>query len=962
MLKVPRAKNVRGFSFFGDSYLYILFDKGVDQYWARSRVLEALSQISSELPSNAKSQLGPDSTGVGWIYQYALIDKTNQYDISQLTSLQNWFLKYELQTIPNVSELATIGGMVKQYQITININKLKAYSLRVKDIITAIQDSNNEVGGSVLEMAEYEYMIRTNGYLENKKDIENIPIILNSSGKAILLKDIATVSLGPEMRRGVADLNGEGDSVGAVVVMREGKNALATIKNIKNKLEEIKKSLPKGVEIITTYDRSSLIMDTIDNLKLKLIEEFIIVVLVCFLFLFHIRSSFVILISLPVGILISFMLMKAQGINANIMSLGGIAIAIGAMVDAAIVMIDNYHRHLEIQKNKQINRWQVLAKASSEVGGPIFFSLLIMTFSFLPVFTLQAQECKLFSPLAFTKTYAMAASAGLAITLVPVLMGYLIRGKIISENKNPINRLLVYIYNPILSFVLNNTKKTILLCLVVLLTGLYPMNKLGYEFIPDIDEGDLMYMPTLSPGVSIGKAHQILQQSDRLIKSIPEVSTVFGKIGRADTATDPAPLTMIETIIQFKPRSEWRAGMTLKRIRMELDKVVQIPGVTNAWVMPIRTRIDMLSTGIKTPLGIKIFSSKLDEIEIVGKEIQLLLKNIPETSSVYSEKTDSGKYIDVNINRKKAADLGFSISEIQDIIETLIGGKNVSETIEGRERYPINIRIPQSERSSLIDIKNLSFVNAFGTRVQLKELANITIKNAPPIIKTENGRYMGLVLVDVKGDIGTYIDMAKRKLDNNLSLPVGTFLTFSGQYEYLERATAQLKIVIPVTLMIIILLLYLSFRNMKDILLIVLSLPLSIIGGLWLIYLLNYNFSIAIGVGFIALAGVSVEIGVLMIVYINQELRMIKEQNIKYTKEAIKLGALMRIRPIVMTVGSVVIGLMPILFLIGVGSEVMQRIAAPMVGGMVSAMILALILIPALYMEISLWKLRDKKS
>jgi Cu(I)/Ag(I) efflux system membrane protein CusA/SilA len=879
MLSVPGAQSVRGYSMFGDSYVYIIFKENTDPYWARSRVLEVLSQISSTLPASAQSSLGPDATGVGWIYQYALVDTSHTQDIAELTSLQNWFLKYELKTVPGVSEVATVGGMVKQYQITLNPNAIRVYNLNLNQIKQAIIDANQEVSGSVLEMAEAEYMVKTNGYLKNLQSIENIPVGIMQNGTAILLKDIANIKIGPEMRRGIADLNGEGDAVGGIIVMRDGENALDTIKAVKAKLQSLQKSLPQGVKIVETYDRSTLIHNAIDNLSNKLIEELIIVLLVCLVFLLHMRSSLVILISLPIGVLCAFIVMRLQGINANIMSLGGIAIAIGAMVDAAIVMIENVHKHFEKHLVTKDNRWQLIGKATAEVGAPIFFSLLIVTLSFVPVFVLQAQEGKLFSPLAYTKTYAMAAAAGLSITLVPVLMGYLICGKIIAEHKNPINRLLIACYKPFLGWVLKFPKSTIVLCLIVVIISLYPLKHIGYEFMPDMNEGDLMYMPTLKPGVSVGKAQQVLQQTDGLIKTLPEVKTVFGKIGRAQTATDPAPLTMIETVIQFKPQSQWRKGMTFEKIKQELDRTVKIPGVTNAWVMPIRTRIDMLATGIKTPIGIKISGSDLASIQKIGENIEKLLKTLPNTLSVYADRSEGGRYISVDIDRKKAANYGLSMTEIQSLISMAVGGMNITETIEGLERYPVNLRFPQYDRDSLEKLNALPIITPTGAHIALSDVAYIYVDKGAPMILSENGRLTGTVLVDMRGDIGSYIAQAQALFDQKLKLPTGYAMSFSGQYEYMQRANQQLLKVLPIAIAIILLLLYLSFRRVADVLMIVLTLPLALVGGIWLIYLLKYNLSVAVGVGFIALAGVAVEIGVLMLVYINQAMQQLDRVN-----------------------------------------------------------------------------------
>ncbi|BCD92636.1 cation transporter (plasmid) [Francisella halioticida] len=962
LLSVPSAEDVRAYSFFGDSYIYVIFKEGTDPYWARSRVLEVLSQVASTLPPSAKSSLGPDATGVGWVYQYALVDTLHTHDISQLTSLQNWFLKYELQTVSGVSEVATVGGMVKQYQIVLNPNAIKIYNLSINKIKTAIINANQEVGGSVIEMAEAEYMIRTNGYLKNIKSIGNIPVGVMKDGTAILLKNISEIKIGPEMRRGVADLNGEGDTVGGIIVMRDGENALTTIKAVKEKLKSLQNSLPKGVKVVETYDRSTLIDHAVDNLSNKLLEELIIVVLVCLIFLFHIRSSLVILISLPVGILCAFIVMRVQGINANIMSLGGIAIAIGAMVDAAIVMIENVHKHFEKEVVTKENRWELVAKATIEVGPPIFFSLLIITLSFMPVFALQAQEGKLFSPLVYTKTYAMAVSAGLSITLVPVLMGYLIRGKIISENKNPINRLLITCYRPLLTKALKYPKTVIIFCFISIFITVYPLKHIGYEFMPDMNEGDLMYMPTLLPGVSIGKARQVLEQTDRLIKTVPEVKTVFGKIGRAQTATDPAPLTMVETIIQFKPKSEWRKGMTFNKIKQELDSAVQIPGVTNAWVMPIKTRIDMLATGIKTPIGIKISGSNLAEIQKIGQDIEVLLKQLPDTTSVYADRSEGGRYINIDINRAKAASYGLSIAEIQSIISMAVGGINVSETIEGLERYPINIRYPQYERDSLEKLKVLPIVTPNGAHIALENVASLYIDNGPPIIKSENGRLIGLILVDTKADIGGYINQAKSIFNQKLKLPAKYSIAFSGQYEYMQRANQQLLKVIPIAMLTILLLLYINFRKVIDVIMIVVTLPLAIISGIWFVYFLGYNLSVAIGVGFIALGGVSIEIGVLMLVYMKQSLNDLNANPTNQEiKDAIIKGAVLRVRPIVMTVVAIIAGLVPIMIGTGTGSEIMKRIATPMVGGMIGSTILALILLPVLYYQYQIIKFKRKK-
>ncbi|BED90417.1 cation transporter [Pseudoalteromonas sp. MM1] len=962
MLSVPGAKTVRGFSFFGDSYVYIIFDENTDIYWARSRVQEYLSQVESSLPASAKAQLGPDATGVGWVYLYALVDKTNQLNISQLRSLQDWFLKFELQSVEGVSEVAAVGGMIKQYQVVVDPIKLRAYGLPLSLIQAAISQGNQETGASVIEMAEAEYMVTSTGYIKSVADLEAIPLGINAQGSALQLRDVADVRLGPQMRRGIAELNGEGEVAGGIVVMRYGENAQETISRVKAKLESLKQGLPEGVEIIPVYDRSTLIKSAVDNLSKKLIEELVIVALVCVVFLFHVRSSLVAIITLPMGILMAFIVMYWQGVNANIMSLGGIAIAIGAMTDGAIVMIENMHKHMEKTPLTKQNRWQIVTKSATEVGPALFFSLLIITVSFMPVFILEAQEGRMFSPLAYTKTYAMAASAGLAITLVPVLMGYFIRGKVISEHKNPVNRALVAGYKPLLATVLKFPKSTLFVALIVTVIGFYPVNKIGSEFIPLLDEGDLMYMPTTYPGLSIGEARKILQQTDKLIASVPEVKTVFGKIGRADTATDPAPLTMIETFIQFKPKSQWREGMTKQKIKAELESLVALPGLTNAWVMPIKTRIDMLATGIKTPVGIKIGGPSLLEIQNIGQQIEQLLKDVPGTASVYSERVATGRYIKVDINREKAARYNLNIADIQQVVATAIGGSNVTETIEGQQRYPVNLRYPQSFRASPEDLKLLPIITPLGQHIALGDVAKVFIEDGPTGIKSENARLNGWSLIDIKDtDIGSYVAQAQQVLGDNLKLPTGYSITWAGQYEYMQRAKAKLTYVIPLTLAIIVILLYLNFKCLSEVLIIIATLPLAMVGGIWLMYFEAFNFSVAVGVGFIALAGVAVEIGVIMLVYLNQaytEQRQQCEQtgaafNLQALQHAIMQGAGLRVRPVMMTVATIIAGLLPVLYGTGTGSEVMSRIAAPMVGGMLSAVILTLLVIPAVYL---LWK------
>jgi Cu(I)/Ag(I) efflux system membrane protein CusA/SilA len=963
MLAVPKAKTVRGFSFFGDSYVYVIFEEGTDLYWARSRVLEYLNQASASLPKGATAQLGPDATGVGWIYLYALSDKTGQHNLDDLRSIQDWFLKFELQTVAGVSEVAAIGGMVKQYQITVDPNKLIALNIPLSHIRTAVNQSNQEVGASVIEMAEAEYMVSTTGYLSNEQDIENISLGMSKNSTPILLKDVAEVSTGPQMRRGIAELNGEGEVVGGIVIMRSGENAQATIKLVKKKIDELKKGLPPGVEITTAYDRSELIESAIDNLWDKLFEELLVVGLVCIIFLFHVRSSLVAIITLPVGILAAFIIMYWQGLNANIMSLAGIAIAIGAMVDGAIVMIENMHKHIgDMAKSgnpiNSNNRWNIVYESTKEVGPALFFSLLIITVSFIPVFTLEAQEGKMFSPLAFTKTYAMAASAILAITLVPVLIGYFVRGNIPSEEKNPINVFLIKVYQPMLAKVLTYPKTALVVSVLLLISSLYPASKIGSEFMPTLNEGSLMYMPTTYTGISIGKAREILQQTDKLIKTVPEVKTVFGKIGRAETATDPAPLTMIETFIQFKPKSEWRDGVTEESLRQEFTELVTLPGLSNAWVMPIKTRIDMLATGIKTPVGIKVAGPDLNVIESIGIQLENILIDIKGTTSVYSERVSSGRYININIKRSAAAKFNISIEEIQNIISMAIGGLNISQTTEGFERFPINIRYPQSFRNSPEQLSLLPMISKSGRILSLGDVADIKIINGPASIKSENARLSGWTLVDIENDdIGSYIKKAKQAVNNNINLPAGYSLNWAGQYEYMIRAEKKLSYIVPLTLAIIMVLLFLNFKSFMHVFILMASLPLSIVGSLWLMYLLDFNFSVAVAVGIIALAGVAIETGIIMMVYLDQAWEKLNKETdkIEYKNlfNAIELGASRRVRPVLMTASATIIGLLPILYAAGTGSEVMRRLAAPMVGGMVTSVILTLFILPLVYL---LWR------
>jgi Cu(I)/Ag(I) efflux system membrane protein CusA/SilA len=962
MLSVPGASTVRGYSFFGDSYVYVIFEDGTDLYWARSRVLEYLNQVAGQLPPGAKPALGPDATGVGWIYEYALKDPTGRHDLAQLRSIQDWFLKYELQTVPGVAEVATVGGMVRQYQVVVNPDALRAYNLPLSRVRSAIQKGNREVGGSVIEMGEAEYMIRATGYLKSVEDLSAIPLGMNAQGTPIRLADVADIRLGPQMRRGIAELDGEGEVVGGIIVMRFGENARKTITGVKEKLSELEKSLPDGVEIVEAYDRSSLIERAVVNLQHKLFEEFLVVALVCLFFLFHLRSSLVVILSLPLGILVAFLVMNAQGLNANIMSLGGIAIAIGAMVDAAIVMIETAHKKMEREDYDPESHWKMITEAAVEVGPPLFFSLLIITLSFLPVFTLQAQEGRLFAPLAFTKTYAMAAAAGLSITLVPVLMGYFIRGKIVPEHKNPVNRVLIWLYRPLIGQITRHPWRVVIITLALVVVGFWPANKLGSEFMPDLNEGDLMYMPTTFPGVSIGKAQELLQQTDKLIRSVPEVKTVFGKIGRAETATDPAPLTMIETVIQLKPEEEWRAGIDIDDIKEELNKRVQLPGLTNAWVWPIKTRIDMLATGIKTPVGIKVAGPDLKVIQQIGKDIESVLKDVPGTASAFSERVAGGRYVTVDILRDQASRYGLNIDDVQDIVRTAIGGMNVTETVEGLERYPVNIRYPRGARDSVEKLKELAVVTPYGQQIPLSAVADIRVEDGPPMIKSENARLNGWIFIDIEGvDLGTYVKDARQAVSDQIDLPAGYSLNWSGQYEYMERAKQRLSVVVPITLVTIILLLFLHFRNMTEVFIIMGTLPTALIGGVWLLYLLGYHMSVAVGVGFIALAGVAVEIGVVMLVYLKQalaseKLKAEQEQHPLAARDlatAVVNGALLRVRPIMMTVAAIIAGLLPIMLGSGTGSEVMRRIAAPMVGGMISATLLTLALIPAVFL---LWQ------
>jgi Cu(I)/Ag(I) efflux system membrane protein CusA/SilA len=961
MLSVPGAKVVRGYSFFGDSFVYVLFEDGTDLYWARSRVLEYLNQVQGRLPATAKAALGPDATGVGWIYEYAIIDRSGRNDLAQLRALQDWFLKYELKSVPNVAEVASVGGMVRQYQIVPDPDRLRAYSIPLSRVIQAVRNANQEAGGAVLELGEAEYMVRVRGYLKTLDDFRAIPVALGDGGTPVLLKDVARVQIGPELRRGITELDGEGETAGGIIIMRQGKNALETIAAVKAKIESLKPGLPPGVEIVPTYDRSGLIERAIAHLRDKLIEEFIVVALVCIVFLFHLRSSLVAIITLPLGILIAFAVMRYQGVNANIMSLGGIAIAIGAMVDAAVVMIENAHKHLETWRHAhpdaplpEAERWRLIGNAAVEVGPALFFSLLVITLSFVPVFALEAQEGRLFSPLAFTKTYAMAAAAGLSVTLVPVLMGYWIRGRIPDENSNPLNRFLIVVYRPLLAAVLRFPRSTLVAAVLLLAVSIFPATRLGGEFMPPLDEGDLLYMPTALPGLSAGKASEILQLTDRLIKSVPEVARVFGKIGRAETATDPAPLEMVETTIQFKPRGEWRAGMTQEKLIEELDRTVRVPGLTNIWVPPIRNRIDMLATGIKSPLGIKVSGPDLTQIERVAQDIERVVKDVPGVTSALAERLTGGRYIDVKIDRLAAARYGMNIVDVQDIVSAAIGGDNIAETIEGLQRFPISVRYPRELRDSLEKLRSLPIVTERGAQITLGTLAQLAIVDGPPMLKSENARLSGWIYVDMRGrDLQSVVDDAQRAVREQVKLPAGYSVAWSGQFEYLERAKKRLALVIPFTLLIIFVLFYLTFRRIDEALLIMVTVPFALIGGLWLMWLLGYNLSVAAAVGFIALAGVAAEFGIIMLLYLRQALdRRIaagEAFSARMLTEAITEGAVLRVRPKAMTVAVIVAGLLPIMWSSGTGAEVMQRIAAPMIGGMVTAPLLSMLVIPAAY-------------
>ncbi len=974
LLSVPGATSVRGYSFFGDSFVYVLFDDETDLYWARSRVTEYVNQVQNRLPAGVRAELGPDGTGVGWVFEYALVDRTGRHDLSQLRALNDWFLKFELKTVRDVAEVASIGGMVRQYQIVLDPSRLRAFSMSHTQVLDAVAQANQESGGSVVEIAESEYMVRSHGYLRTLEDFRNIVLNANEAGTPVLLKDVASVRLGPEMRRGIAELNGQGEVAGGVVIMRSGKNALDTIGAVKTRLETLKRSLPKGVEIVTTYDRSTLIKASVANLGSKLVEEFVVVAIVCAIFLFHVRSALVAVITLPLCVLAAFIVMRYQGVNANIMSLGGIAIAVGAATDAALVLVENVHKHLEAYADANAaaapdarTRWEIITQASVEVGPALFFSLLIVTLSFIPVFALEAQEGKLFAPLAYTKTYTLAAAAGLAITLVPVLMGYLIRGRIPKESANPINRLLIKGYRPMLDASLRHPKTTLGIAVIALLLTAIPVSRLGGEFLPPLNEGDLLYMPSALPGLSAAKAGELLQQTDRLIKTVPEVATVFGKAGRAETATDPAPMEMFETTIQFKPKDQWRPGMSMEKLVEELNRVVRVPGLSNVWVPPIRNRIDMISTGIKTPVGIKVSGPDLGEIDKVATAIEAAVKTVPGVSSALAERLSGGRYIDVKIDRLRAARYGMSVADIQTVVSTAIGGDNVGEVVDGRQRFPINVRYPQDYRDSIQALRELPIVATRGAQIRLGDVTTIVVTDGPPMIRSENARLSGWVYVDVRGvDLLTAVRAMQERVGQKVRLPPGYAIGWSGQFEYLERASERLLTVVPLTLLVIFLLLYLAFRSTAEAVLLMATVPFALVGGFWLVWLLGHAVSVATAVGFIALAGLAAEFGVVMQVYLRNALESRLDAGRALTSElvleAIREGALLRVRPKAMTVAVIVAGLLPIMFGSAAGSEVMQRIAAPMVGGMVTAPLLSLFVIPAAWRMLQERRMGKRKN
>jgi Cu(I)/Ag(I) efflux system membrane protein CusA/SilA len=951
MLSVPFAKVVRGYSFFGFSFVYVIFEDGTDLYWARSRVLESLNFASGRMPEGVSPRLGPDATGVGWAFMYAL--KSDRHDLSELRSIQDWFLKYELAAVPGVAEVASIGGFVRQYQITLDPNKLRAYNLPISKIRDAVRMSNRDVGGRLLEVAEKEFMIRGLGYIESVDDIRKTALGVDARGTPILLRDVARVDIGPEMRRGLADWNGEGETVGGIIVVRSGADTLQVIKDVKARLDEVRGGLPEGVVIEVAYDRSTLIERSVESLKEALTQQFAIVALVCILFLVHFRSGLVAIMTLPVGILMAFIVMHLQGLSLNIMSLGGIAVAIGTMVDAGIVMVENAHRHLERYRGKKPH-WQIIIDSSKEVGPSLFFSLLVITVSFLPIFTLEAQEGRLFKPLAFTKTYSMAAAALLAVTLVPVLVGYWVRGRILPERKNPMSRLLIAIYTPVLDAVLRLRWLVLVVAVVALLVTAVPYSGLGSEFMPPLWEGDLLYMPTTLPGLSITKAREILQQTDKIIKTFPEVHHVFGKVGRADTATDPAPLSMFETTIMLKPPEQWREGMTPDKLIEEMDAALQIPGLTNAWTMPIKTRIDMLSTGIKTPVGIKIAGPDLSELERLGKQVEGVMRDLPGTLSVYAERVMGGNYLDFKIDRDEIARFGLTVGNVQDVIQTAIGGMNITTTVEGLERYPVNLRYARELRDDLPALKAVLVPTPAGPQVPLGRLVDIRYVIGPPSIKSEGAKPNAWVYVDIRNiDVGSYVERAREAVAEGVELPAGYSIIWSGQYEYMQRAQQRLMYVVPLTLMLIFVIIYLNNRSIIETALVLAAAPFALIGAVWLLYALDYNLSIAVWVGVIALAGLYAETAIVLLLYLNQSHADFAERGLLVDRnglmQSIYAGSVQRVRPILMTVVTDVVGLLPILWSTGTGADVMKRIATPLVGGIVTSGITVLVLIPIAY-------------
>ncbi len=962
MLAVPRTKVVRGYSFFGLSFVYIIFEDNTDMYWARSRVLESLNFVSDRLPSSVSPTLGPDATGVGWIYEYALVDRTGKHDLSELRSIQDWYLRYPLQTVDGVAEVASVGGYVKQYQIEVDPNALSRFNISLGQIKAAVKDSNNDVGGRLIEMAETEYMVRGTGYIKSLQDVEEIPVGVGSNGTSIRVRDVAKVQFGPELRRGLVDLDGEGEVAGGVVVMRFGENALATIEGVRAKLEELKKGLPVGVEIVTVYDRGDLIDRAVTSLTTSLLQELVIVSIVVLIFLLHVRSAFVAMVTVPLGILMAFIVMRYQGLNANIMSLGGIAITIGAMVDGAIVMIENAHSRLASateSKGDELSsdeRWATIAESCREVGPALFFSLLVITVSFIPIFTMQAQEGRLFSPLAFTATYSMAAAAILTVTLVPVLMGYLLRGKIVPAAVNPLNRMLLAVHTPALRFAIRFRGLTVMFAVALLAVTYYPYSRLGSEFMPPLDEGDILYMPTTFPGISITKAKELLQQTDKILASFDEVQHVFGKAGRVESATDSAPLSMLETTVRLKPKEDWPdPTLSTKELMQKMDQAINVPGLANTWTMPIKTRLDMLSTGIKTPVGIKISGPDLIVLQEVAQDIETTMKKLPETLSAFGDRAVGGYYLDIEINREQASRYGLTVGAIQNVLQSAVGGMNVTEVIEGLERYPVNIRYPRALRGDIESLKRVLIPTPAGHQVPLGLVADLSLSRGPPVIKSEDSRPNAWIYVDISSsDIGGFVDRAKQLLDREVTIPPGYTISWSGQFEYMERAAKRLQLVTPLTLLLIFLLLYLNFRNIVEPLVVMLSIPFGLLGGIWLIYANDYNLSVAVAVGFIALAGMAAEIGVLVLSFIDQEMKTRRSAtktllSMEEVRDVVLTATAKRVRPVVMTAISTIAGLIPIILSSGTGSDVTHRIAAPMLGGMVTVMILNLLVLPVIY-------------